>query len=92
MGAYDVNRKLLYRGLADCGFTCVYPQGAFYMWMKTPVDDKEFVNVAKKYNLLIVPGASFGCPGYVRLAYCVAKSTIERALPAFKKLAQEYGL
>ena len=92
VGAYDVNRKLLYKGLTDCGFTCVYPQGAFYMWMKTPVDDKEFVNVAKKYNLLIVPGASFGCPGYVRLAYCVAKSTIERALPAFKKLAQEYGL
>ncbi|NLA87434.1 MAG: pyridoxal phosphate-dependent aminotransferase [Clostridiales bacterium] len=92
VGAYDINRKLLYNGLADCGFTCVYPQGAFYMWMKTPVDDKEFVNAAKKYNLLIVPGASFGCSGYVRIAYCVAKSTIERALPAFKKLAREYSL
>ncbi len=92
VGAYDVNRKLLYKGLTDCGFTCVYPQGAFYMWMKTPADDKEFSNAAKKYNLLIVPGASFGCPGYVRIAYCVAKSTIERSLPAFKKLAQEYGL
>jgi aspartate aminotransferase len=92
VGAYDINRKLLYKGLTDCGFTCVFPQGAFYMWMKTPVDDKEFVNAAKKYNLLVVPGTSFGCPGYVRMAYCVAKSTIERALPAFKKLAQEYGL
>jgi aspartate aminotransferase len=92
VGAYDLNRKLLYKGLTDCGFTCVYPQGAFYMWMKTPVDDKEFVNAAKKYNLLIVPGASFDCSGYVRIAYCVTKSTIERALLAFKKLAQEYGL
>jgi aspartate aminotransferase len=92
VGAYDFNRKLLYKGLTDCGFTCVFPQGAFYMWMKTPVDDKEFSNAAKKYNLLIVPGTSFGCPGYVRMAYCVARSTIERALPAFKKLAEEYGL
>lgn len=89
---YDENRKLLYKGLTDCGFTCVFPQGAFYMWMKTPVDDKEFVNAAKKHNILVVPGASFGCAGYVRIAYCTAKSTIARALPAFKKLAQEYGL
>lgn len=92
VGAYDINRKLLYKGLTDCGFTCIFPQGAFYMWMKTPADDKEFSNAAKKYNLLLVPGTSFGCPGYVRIAYCVAKDTIERSLPAFKKLAQEYGL
>jgi aspartate aminotransferase len=92
IGAYDANRKLLYKGLTDCGFECVFPQGAFYMWMKTPVDDKEFSAAAKKYNLLLVPGASFGCPGYVRIAYCVAKPTIERSLPSFKKLAQEYGL
>ncbi len=90
--AYDDNRQLLYKGLTDSGFTCVYPQGAFYMWMKTPVDDKEFSAAAKKYNILMVPGTSFGCPGYVRMAYCVAKSTIERALPSFKKLAQEYRL
>jgi aspartate aminotransferase len=62
------------------------------MWMKTPVDEREFVNAAKKYNLLIVPAPPSAVPGYVRMAYCVAKSTIERALPAFKKLAQEYGL
>ncbi len=92
IGAYDANRKLLYRGLTDCGFECVYPQGAFYMWMKTPADDREFVQAAKKYNLLIVPGASFGCPGYARIAYCVSADMIARALPAFKKLAQEYGL
>lgn len=92
VGAYDINRKLLYAGLTDAGFTCVYPQGAFYMWMKTPCDDKEFSQAAKKYNILVVPGTSFGCPGYVRIAYCVAKSMIERALPSFKKLAQEYNL
>ena len=92
IGAYDANRKLLYKGLTDCGFGCVFPQGAFYMWMKTPGDDREFSETAKKYNILVVPGTSFGCPGYVRIAYCVAKSMIERSLPAFKKLAEEYGL
>ncbi len=92
IGAYDTNRKLLYDGLTGCGFECVFPQGAFYMWMKTPEDDKAFVQKAKKYNLLLVPGTSFACPGYVRIAYCVSKDMIERSLPAFKKLAQEYGL
>ena len=92
IGAYDANRKLLYDGLTGCGFECVFPQGAFYMWMKTPEDDKAFVQAAKKYNLLLVPGTSFACPGYVRIAYCVSKDMIERALPAFKKLAQDYGL
>lgn len=92
IGAYDQNRKLLYYGLTDCGFTCVFPQGTFYLWMKTPVDDREFCAAAQKYNILVVPGASFGCPGYVRIAYCTAKSTIQRSLPAFKKLAEEFGL
>lgn len=92
IGAYDQNRKLLYYGLTDCGFTCVFPQGTFYLWMKTPVDDREFCTAAQKYNILVVPGASFGCPGYVRIAYCTAKSTIQRSLPAFKKLAEEFGL
>jgi aspartate aminotransferase len=62
------------------------------MWVKTPGDDKEFAAAAKKYNILVVPGASFACPGYVRIAYCVAKTTIENALPGFEKLAAEYGL
>ena len=93
IAAYDTNRKLLYDGLTACGFTCVFPQGAFYMWMKAPIaDDKEFANAAKKYNLLIVPGTSFACPGYVRIAYCVAKATIENSMPGFKKLAEEFGL
>ena len=92
IGAYDENRKLFYNGLKDCGFEPLFPQGAFYIWLKTPVDDKEFSAAAKKYNILIVPGTSFACPGYVRIAYCVAKSTIERSLPGFKKLAEEFGL
>lgn len=89
---YDTNRRLLYDGLTACGFECVFPQGAFYLWVKTPVDDKEFSNAAKKYNILIVPGSSFACPGYVRIAYCVAKKTIENSLPGFKRLAEEYDL
>ncbi len=92
IGAYDTNRKLLYDGLTACGFECVFPQGTFYIWMKTPEDDKAFVQAAKKFNILIVPGTSFGCSGYVRIAYCVSKDMIERSLPSFKKLAQEYNL
>lgn len=87
--AYNQNRKLLYSGLKDSGFECSYPQGAFYMWMKTPCDDKEFCHMAKKYNILVVPGSSFACPGYVRIAYCVGEKTIEGALPGFKKLGEE---
>ena len=76
-----------------CGFECVFPQGAFYIWMKTPEpDDKAFCEKAKKYNILPVPGASFAYPGYVRLAYCVSKETIVNSMPSFKKLAEEYGL
>jgi aspartate aminotransferase len=92
VGAYDANRRLLYGGLTAYGFDCVFPQGAFYMWVRTPGDDKEFAAAAKKHNILVVPGTSFACPGYVRIAYCVAKATIENALPGFKKLAAEYGL
>ena len=92
ISSYDENRNLLYGGLTDCGFQCVFPQGAFYLWIKTPGDDKEFVTAAKKYNLLIVHGTAFGYPGYARIAYCVAKKTIENSLPGFRKLAEEYGL
>ncbi len=91
--AYDANRRSLYKGLTDCGFECVYPSGAFYMWMKAPGgDDKLLVERAKKYNVLLVGGASFACPGYVRIAYCVSPDTIKNSLPAFKKLAEEYGI
>ena len=90
ISAYDENRKLLYKGLVDCGFEPVFPQGAFYMWVKTPCDDKDFAQAAKKYNILVVPGASFACPGYVRIAYCVARDTIINSMPGFHKLAAEY--
>ena len=88
---YDRNREALYNGLKECGFTCIKPEGAFYLFVKSPVEnEKEFCEAAKKYNILIVPGSSFGCPGYVRMAYCVAYETIINALPKFKELAKEY--
>ena len=88
---YDRNRTALYEGLNECGFECIKPQGAFYLFVKSPVpNEKEFCNAAKKYNILMVPGSSFACPGYVRLAYCVSYETIQNSLPAFKKLAEEY--
>ena len=93
VAAYDRNRNLLYNGLRECGFTCVKPQGAFYLFMKSPVEDeKEFCEVCKKHNVLVVPGSSFACGGYVRLAYCVSYEQIERSLPAFRAIAQHYGL
>ncbi len=88
---YDRNREALYQGLKECGFECIKPEGAFYLFVKSPVEDeKEFCAAAKKYNLLIVPGSSFACPGYVRLAYCVSYETIMNSLPKFKELAKEY--
>ena len=92
LAAYDKNRRALYEGLTRVGFDCVYPDGAFYMWVRTPGDDNEFVKRAKDHNILVVPGSSFACPGYVRIAYCVSCDTIVRSLPAFEKLAAEYGL
>ena len=78
-------------GLKECGFECIKPQGAFYLFVKSPVpNEKEFCEAAKKYNILIVPGSSFACPGYVRLAYCVSHETIVNSLPKFKELAKEY--
>ena len=84
---YNRNRELLYKGLTSYGYECIKPQGAFYMFVKTPIEsDVEFCDLAKKKNILIVPGTAFGCPGYVRIAYCVAYKTIENALPGFKAL------
>lgn len=88
---YDRNRETLYYGLRDCGFECIKPEGAFYLFVKSPVEDeKAFCAAGKKYNILMVPGSSFACPGYVRLAYCVSYETIVNALPKFKELAKEY--
>ncbi len=93
VAAYDKNRRALYNGLTACGFQCIKPQGAFYLFVKSPVDDeKEFCEAGKKYNILMVPGSSFACPGYVRLAYCVSYETIINSLPEFKKLAAEFSL
>lgn len=91
LGYYDRNRWTLYEGLTKLGFTCVKPEGAFYLWLKSPEEDeRQFVEKAKKYNILMVPGRSFACPGYVRLAYCVSYEKIVKALPEFAKLAKEY--
>lgn len=88
---YNRNREALYEGLKECGFTCIKPEGAFYLFVKSPVEnEKEFCEEAKKYNILMVPGSSFACPGYVRLAYCVAYETIINSLPKFKELSKEY--
>jgi aspartate aminotransferase len=88
--AYNRNRELLYNGLLSSGYECIKPQGAFYLFIKTPIDDDiEFCHRAKKKNILIVPGTSFGCAGYARIAYCVAYNTIEKALPGFKELMDE---
>lgn len=93
VAAYDKNRLALYNGLTACGFQCIKPQGAFYLFVKSPVaDEKEFCEAGKKYNILMVPGSSFACPGYVRLAYCVSYETIINSLPEFKKLAAEFSL
>ena len=91
--AYDRNRNLLYNGLKDLGFECIKPQGAFYLFVKSPeADEKKFCENCKKYNILVVPGTSFACPGYVRISYCVSYEQIERSLPAFAKVAADYGL
>lgn len=91
--AYDRNRNLLYNGLTRFGFECIRPEGAFYLFVKSPeADDRAFSEVCKKHRLLVVPGTSFACPGYVRISYCVSYEQIERSLPAFEAVAGEYGL
>ncbi len=90
---YDRNRNTLYEGLTKLGFSCQKPEGAFYLFMKSPLaDEKEFVGMAKKYNILLVPGSTFMCPGYVRIAYCVSYETVKGSLAGFEKLADELGL
>lgn len=90
---YDENRIMLYEGLTGLGFTCIKPEGAFYLWVKSPMENEEdFVSEGKKYNLLMVPGSAFGCPGFVRLAYCVSHGTVKNSLAAFAKLAERYEL
>lgn len=90
---YRKNGEYLYDNLVKFGFSAVKPQGAFYLFLKSPVEDeKEFVSKAKEFNLLLVPGSSFGKSGYVRLAYCVSFDTVKNSMPAFEKLAKAYNL
>ena len=87
---YDRNRTLLYEALTEYGYTCVKPQGAFYLFVKAPYGTaKEFSDRAKQENLLIVPGDDFGCPEYFRASTCVSYDMIKRSLPVFKKLIEE---
>lgn len=93
IAAYAANRELIYGALTDMGYACARPDGAFYLFLKSPEPDaRAFCRRAMDYDILLVPGDDFGCPGYARLAYCVARSQLERSLPAFRKLAESYGL
>ena len=91
ISVYDRNRKLLLERLSEYGFEMIRPDGAFYLFIKSPsADANEFCERAKKQEILIVPSDDFGCPGYARLAYCVTTEQIEKALPAFERLAKSY--
>ena len=93
LSVYRENRDLLYRGLTELGFDCVYPEGAFYLFVRSPEPDaKAFSERAKQFELLLVPSDDFGLEGYVRLAYCVSGDMIRRSMPAFRALAESYGL
>ena len=92
LSTYAHNASLLYNGLTAAGFECMRPQGAFYLFPKAlEEDDAAFCARAREFDLLLVPGADFGCPGYFRAAYCVRTAMIERALPRFRKLAESYN-
>jgi aspartate aminotransferase len=88
---YNKNRELMYDSLLKFGYSCIKPEGAFYLFVKTmEEDDQAFCEAAKKHNILVVPGSAFGCSGYFRMAYCVSYEMIQRSLPGLKKLAEEY--
>ncbi|WP_054692876.1 pyridoxal phosphate-dependent aminotransferase [Syntrophomonas palmitatica] len=90
---YKRRRDYFYDMLAGLGFKCTKPDGAFYLFPRSPLaDDVEFVRRALKYNLLLVPGKGFGCPGYFRIAYCVSFDTIKNSQPAFEALAAELNM
>lgn len=90
--AYKANRDLLYNSLTEYGYQCVSPDGAFYLFVKSPEQDAaKFCLNARKYELLLVPSDDFGCTGYVRISYCVSTDMIKRSLPSFEKLIKEYN-
>lgn len=87
---YKKRRDFLYNSLIELGYSCIKPQGAFYLFPQSLIpDDIAFAKQALKYNILIVPGSGFGCPGHFRLAYCVDFTSIKNSIPAFKALAEE---
>lgn len=91
LSMYRMNASLLFEGLTEAGFSCMRPQGAFYLFPQAlEPDDEAFCERAKSYDLLLVPGADFGCPGYFRAAYCVSTDMIRRSLPQFQKLVESY--
>ena len=93
LSVYRTNRDLLLDSLRSMGYTCAQADGAFYLFPRTPEPDaRAFCERARKYDLVLVPGDSFGCPGHVRVSYCVPTEQIRRALPKFRALAAEYGL
>lgn len=93
LSVYRANRKLLCEGLRECGFRVVEPDGAFYLFVESPEPDAtSFADRAKSLDLLLVPSDSFGCRGFVRVSYCVSTDQIKRSMPAFRKLAESYGL
>ena len=88
---YEKNRKILYEGLTDIGYTVIKPDGAFYMFVKALEEDAfKFYERAKNFELLLVPSDDFGCEGFVRISYCVDTKLIENSLPAFKALYEDY--
>lgn len=88
---YRLRRDTLYDHMTKIGFKIKKPQGAFYLFVKSPTEDEmEFVETAKKYNILIVPGRGFGLPGYVRMCFCISLKTIKASLPKLTELAAEY--
>lgn len=90
---YQEKRDILYNHLTSLGFEMVKPQGAFYLFPKSPLaDDVEFVRTAQKYNILLVPGGGFGLPGFFRISYCIDKQIIMNSLPSFTRLAEELGM
>lgn len=89
---YERNLNLLYDALIEYGYECVKPAGAFYLFPRSLEEDaRAFCEKAKEFDILLVPGDDFGCPGHVRISYCVPTEKLERSLPAFKKLAEAYG-
>jgi aspartate aminotransferase len=87
---YKKNRDMLYNHLTNLGLSCIKPTGAFYLFPQTPIaDDMEFIQLAKQYNLLLVPGSAFGTPGYFRISYCCDPEMVKRSLPVFTQLIEK---